>query len=147
MAASRFRSLMLRGLAVLGIVFVLIQLIQPERTNPPVVSEIDAPPAVAAILERACYDCHSHETDWPWYAYLAPVSWWVVDHVNHGRGDLNFSDWPVLDFEALEHAFHDIDEQIAEDEMPLKSYRLLHPEARLTPEEKQTLRTWARSGG
>ena len=100
---------------------------------------------MAEVLERACYDCHSHETDWPWYSYVAPVSWWVVEHVDHGRGDMNFSDWPVLDFEEQEHLFRDIDEQIAEDKMPLKNYRILHSEARLSEKEKEALRGWARS--
>lgn len=81
----------------------------------------------------------------PWYSYVAPVSWWVADHVHHGRGDLNFSQWPVLDLEELEHSFHDIDEQIAKGEMPLKSYLILHPEARLSEEDRAALRRWARS--
>ncbi|NIM01898.1 MAG: hypothetical protein GTN89_13935, partial [Acidobacteria bacterium] len=88
---------------------------------------------------------HSHETGWPWYAYVAPVSWWLSHHVHDGREDLNFSQWPVLDFEKLEHNFREIDEQIAEDEMPLRSYVLLHPGARLSDQEKETLRDWARS--
>ena len=145
MASSRLRTLARWGALALMAVFLLLQLKQPERTNPPVESEIHAPPKIAAILERACYNCHSHRTDWPWYAYVAPVSWWVVDHVNHGRGDLNFSQWPVLDFEELEHNFRDIDEQIAKGEMPLKSYLILHPEARLSEEDKTTLRRWAQS--
>ena len=65
--------------------------------------------------------------------------------MDHARDDLNFSQWPVLDFEELEHNFRDIDEQIAKDEMPLKSYRILHPEARLSGEEKDALRRWAQS--
>jgi hypothetical protein len=129
----------------LAAVFLLLQFKQPHRTNPPIESAINAPAEIAAILERSCYACHSHETDWPWYAYVAPVSWWVVDHVEHGRGDLNFSQWPVLDFEELEHSFRDIDEQIAKGEMPLTSYLILHPGARLSDAEKDALRRWARS--
>lgn len=145
MAASRFRRLAARSALGLGALLLVIQLWQPERTNPPVQSEIQAPPEIAAILERACYDCHSHETEWPWYAYVAPVSWWVVDHVHDARGDLDFSEWPVLDFEELEHNFKEIDEQIAKGEMPLKSYLLLHREARLTGEDRAALRRWAQS--
>ncbi len=132
------------ALAMLAM-FLLLQLKQPDRSNPPVESAINAPAEIAAILERSCYACHSYETDWPWYAYVAPVSWWVVEHVNHGRGDLNFSDWPVLDFEALEHTFRDIDRQIATDEMPLKSYLIMHRDARLSDEDKAALRRWAQS--
>ena len=145
MASSRLRRVARWFGLSLAILFVLSQFKQAERSNPPVTSEINAPPEIAVILERSCYDCHSHETDWPWYAYVSPVSWWVVDHVEHGRGDLNFSQWPVLDFEELEHNFRDIDEQIAKDEMPLKSYLFLHPEARLSDEDKDALRRWAQS--
>lgn len=139
------KKVLLAVLAIGTLGFLGVQMKQPERTNPPVVSEVVAPPEVAAILERACYDCHSNETAWPWYSYVAPVSWWVVEHVDHGRKDLNFSDWPVLDFEELEHAFHDIDEQIEKGEMPLPSYLRMHPEARLSEADKRTLRAWAQS--
>jgi len=145
MASARVRTwarrIFLSGLAV----FLLLQLLQPDRSNPPVVSEIDAPREIAAILERSCYNCHSNRTKWPWYAYVAPVSWWVVDHVHEGRDDLNFSDWPVLDFEELADNFHDIDEQIAKDEMPLTSYLLMHPSARLSDADKAALRRWAQA--
>ena len=145
MARSRLRKLALWFGLSLVVVFLLLQLKQPDRTNPPVESAIDAPAEIAAILQRSCYDCHSHQTEWPWYSYVAPVSWWVGEHVEHARGDLNFSRWPVLDFEELEHMFHEIDEQIAKGEMPLKSYLILHPGARLSDEEKDALRRWAQS--
>ena len=145
MAKSRLRKLALWFVVGLAVVFLLMQFKQPDRTNPPVESEINAPAEIAAILERSCYNCHSHETDWPWYSYVAPVSWWVGEHVEHARGDLNFSQWPVLEFEELEHMFHEIDEQIAKGEMPLNSYLILHSEARLNDEEKAALRSWAQS--
>ena len=145
MATSRLRKLLKWFGLSLVVVFLLMQLKQPDRTNPPVESAIEAPPEIAAILQRSCNDCHSHQTEWPWYSYVAPVSWWVGEHVEHARGDLNFSRWPVLDFEALEHMFEEIDEQIGKDEMPLKSYLILHPEARLSDEDKAALRGWAQS--
>lgn len=129
----------------LAAVFLLAQFKQPDRTNPAVKSEIKAPAEIAAILERACYNCHSNETDWPWYSYVAPVSWWVADHVEHARRDLNFSDWPVLDFEKVEHAFHEIDEQISKGTMPLASYVRVHPEARLSDTDRDALRRWAKA--
>jgi len=133
------------GFAV-AIVLALIQLIPADRTNPPVRIDVDAPDEVKEILRRACYDCHSHETRWPWYSRVAPVSWWIADHVEHGRGDLNFSEWPALDFYAQELAFKDIEEQITKGEMPLRNYTILHPEARLTDDERETILRWARSG-
>jgi len=142
---SKRRKIVVTLVIVLAVVMLGMQFKQPDRTNPPVESEIDAPPAVAAILERACYACHSNETTWPWYSYVAPVSWWVAEHVEHGRGDLNFSTWPARDLEALEHAFHEIDEQIEKGEMPLPSYLRMHPEARLSDEDRATLREWAKA--
>jgi len=133
------------GFAV-AIVLALIQLIPADRTNPPVRIDVDAPDEVKEILRRACYDCHSHETRWPWYSRVAPISWWIADHVEHGRGDLNFSEWPALDFYAQELAFKDIEEQITKGEMPLRNYTILHPEARLTDDERETILRWARSG-
>ena len=143
---SRRRRLAMRiGLGAM-VVFVVLQFKQPDRSNPPVVSEVDAPPEVARILERSCYNCHSNRTAWPWYAYVAPVSWWVADHVEEGRGDLNFTDWPMLDFEAIEHSLHDIDKQVSSGEMPLPQYLWLHPEARLSDDDKATVLEWARKG-
>ncbi|HZM17560.1 MAG TPA: heme-binding domain-containing protein [Candidatus Krumholzibacteria bacterium] len=122
--------------------FGIAQAMPVERTNPPVEWDVDAPAEVAAILRGACYDCHSHETRWPWYSRVAPVAWIVARHVEHGRGDLNFSQWPRLDLEAQEHAFHDIEEQISHRKMPLRSYTWMHPEARLTEAQRQALLTW-----
>jgi len=140
---GRIRSLLRwAGLSLVGIL-VVIQFFPAERTNPPVVAEIVAPEEVMTILDRACYDCHSNRTRWPWYSRVAPLSWWLVEHVDDGRGDLNFTEWPMLDFETQELAFHDIEEQIAEGEMPLFSYLLLHPGARLSEAEKRTLIDWA----
>jgi hypothetical protein len=146
MNVSRRRKLAQRAGLALAALFLLVQFVQPDRSNPPVVSEVHAPPQVAAILERSCYDCHSNRTEWPWYAYVAPVSWWVADHVEEGRGDLNFSDWPVVDFEAVDDSLRDIEKQVAKGEMPLPQYLWLHPEARLSDEDKEALLDWARSG-
>jgi hypothetical protein len=145
MTGGAWRVARWAGLAVV-VVLALIQLIPSDRTNPPVQFDVDAPDEVKEILRRACYDCHSHETRWPWYSRVAPISWWIVDHVEHGRGDLNFSEWPVLDFYAQELSFKDIEEQITKGEMPLRSYTILHPEARLTDDERETILRWARSG-
>jgi hypothetical protein len=145
MAMSGWRSWLRWVLVGLIGVFVLIQFVPVDRSNPAVRTEIDAPEKIAAILRRSCYDCHSYETRWPWYSRIAPVSWWLVDHVEHGRGDLNFSEWPVFDFEAQELAFEDIEEQIVKGEMPLRSYLILHPGARLDEDDREVLLRWARS--
>jgi hypothetical protein len=134
----------IRGAALIAAAILIgMQMIPVDRSNPPVQSEIQAPDSVMTILKRACYDCHSNQTNWPWYSYLAPASWFVVRHVNHGRGDLNFSEWPAFDFEAQELTMSDIHEQIEHEEMPLSSYLLLHPGARLTGDDRRILLHWA----
>ena len=136
----------LRWSAIVVVAFlVLIQFIPVDRTNPPVEADVFAPDAVKEILRKACFDCHSHETEWPWYSRVAPVSWWMADHVADARADLNFSRWPLFDYEARRHLLGDIEEEVREGEMPLWSYRLGHPEARLTAEEKDILLDWARA--
>lgn len=122
------------GLSLVTLAGLLaIQAVPVERTNPPVRS---APrwdsPRTEALARRACYDCHSNETKWPAYARLAPVSWWVARHVRDGRRHLNFSEAP---FREAEEAAG----EVLEREMPLRSYTLAHPEARLSREETREL--------
>lgn len=131
---------------LLGIVFLLvgIQLVPVERTNPPVTAEIQAPAEVQAILKRACYDCHSNETVWPWYSYIAPISWRVAGHVDHGRGNLNFSTWGNLPIDEREKLRREIWEEVEEAGMPLPDYLRMHSEARLSQQDVATLTAWAR---
>ena len=145
MVTSRRRT-NLRWLVVgLVVAFLVLQFVPVDRVNPPVGLNVDAPAEVEAILRRACYDCHSHETRWPWYSRVAPLSWWIADHVEHGRGDLNFSQWPTFDFVEQGMALEDIEQQVREGEMPLSSYLILHPEARLSDEDRKRLLDWAGS--
>jgi hypothetical protein len=137
-------------LAALAIVLVLIQVIQPKKTNPPVISSraltahVDVPEPVQAIMKRACYDCHSNETVWPWYSHVAPVSWMVVDDVNTGRSHVNLQDWEAQEneSEAKEHLGL-MCKEVREKAMPLFSYRLMHRDSRLSPEEVNTVCTWS----
>jgi len=145
MASSRLRTAVRWSALGLGIVFLALQFVPVDRDNPPVERDVDAPSEVAAILRRACYDCHSHETRWPWYSHVAPLSWWIAEHVEHGRADLNFSQWPMFDLFEQGMALEDIEEQIRKGEMPLNSYLILHPEARLSKEDREVLLEWARS--
>src|ERR1700690_2763813 len=95
------KSVTKKILAGIAVVAVVLQFIKPAGKNPPVTTGHDLfagsdapPPPVAALLRAACYDCHSNETKWPWYASVAPVSWWLENHVADGREHLNFSEWP-----------------------------------------------------
>jgi hypothetical protein len=136
----------LTGLAA---VFALLQLANPTRTNPPVTPGHDLlatnapPPEIAARLRAACYDCHSYETRWPWYSRIAPASWLVADDVKDGRERLNFSEWPHDQPERAAKRLERISEEVGYRNMPPGKYTLLHPDARLTAAQCQTLIEWA----
>ncbi|HEX7357724.1 MAG TPA: heme-binding domain-containing protein [Ignavibacteriaceae bacterium] len=131
---------MKKFLIALVVLFVGIQFIPVERTNPPVTSEVNAPADVKAILKKACYDCHSNETNWVWYTKVAPSSFLAVKDVNDGRKHLNFSEWNVNKESKYKEEIWD---EIREEQMPPWQYKIIHSEAKLTPEEKNLLRNWA----
>jgi len=129
------------ALWIVGILIV-IQLIPVQRTNPPVTADIEAPEAVKAILKTSCYDCHSHESTWPWYSKVAPVSWLVVHDVNEGREELNFSTWGELPVDKQHKALEESIEEIEEGEMPMPVYLLTHKDATVTDAQLATLKAW-----
>lgn len=122
------------GVALLALA---IQVIPYGRNhdNPPVLAEPNwDTPRTRELAVRACYDCHSNESDWPWYSNIAPLSWLIQRDVDEGRESLNFSEWGSREFELDEIA-----EVIEEGEMPPQVYLIQHPEARLTPAEMEDL--------
>lgn len=135
-------------LLALLVVVIAIQLVPVNRDNPPVNAEQDfitmtkPTPEVAAILKSACYDCHSNETRYPWYSRIAPVSWWLKDHINEGREELNFSVWGTYKAKRIDHKLKEAAELVNEGEMPMDSYTWMHADARLTADQKKTLTTW-----
>ena len=129
-------------LIVVAVAVIAIQLVPVDRSNPPVTGEVEAPAAVVEVLRTSCYDCHSNETRWPWYAYVAPVSWLVAEDVEHGREHVNFSTWTQDDAEEQAEHLEEIWEEVEEGEMPLKKYLLLHGDARLTDAGRDVLRSW-----
>ena len=94
---------------------------------------------VEGILRNACYDCHSNETKFPWYAHVAPVSWWLSDHIQEGREELNFSDWGTYSEKRSDHKLEECIELVEEGEMPLNSYTWTHGNAVLSDTDKSTL--------
>jgi hypothetical protein len=134
----------------LVVLLVVIQAVRPAKTNPAIdesrtiQAHAQVTPEVSAILERSCYDCHSNKTIWPWYSQVAPVSWLLVSDVNDGRKDLSFSDWARYDAKRVARKLQEICEQIEKGEMPLKSYLLIHPAAKLSDSDKQILCDWAK---
>ncbi len=131
-------------LAILAL-FLAAQFVQPDRTNPPAsaaasFAAVAKPaPEVAAIFQRACADCHSHETTWPWYSRVSPVSWLVANDVKEGRAHLNLSEWSFLGPEASRLKLKAACKEVRAGEMPLWQYKLMHPEARLSPADIEKL--------
>jgi hypothetical protein len=144
------KFLKLAALAV-GVLFISVQFVRPNQTNSPVEpartleSHVSVTPEVAGIFERACKDCHSNQTDWPWYAQVAPVSWYVVEHVNHGRREMNFSEWSTYDREQADWLLGAMCMTAERGRMPLASYTRLHHVAKLSPADVQTLCAWSRT--
>jgi len=136
------------GFAVL---FLAAQLVRPAKTNPAsdesraIQSHVEINSEVSDILRRACYDCHSNATKWPWYSRVAPVSWLIVSDVNDGRRHLNFSEWAAYDRSKAAKKMHEIDEEVSIKAMPISSYTLLHPEARLSDQERTIVTDWAKA--
>ena len=103
------------------------------------------PLAVQGLLQRACYDCHSNNTKYPWYAEVQPVRWWLDSHIKDGKRHLNFSEFGSYTAKRANHKMKQTAEQVESGEMPLPSYTWMHPEARLTPQEIKLLADWARA--
>lgn len=137
------KKLVLIFFGFLFLLFGAAQLIRPDMTNPQVQaamlidSNASIPAEVKPIFKRACADCHTHETKYPWYSYVTPVNWWLKDHIDEGREHMNLS----LSMDEVD----DICKEVSSGEMPLPSYTWGHPEAVLTAQEKQTLCDWAQA--
>lgn len=132
-------------------VLLLIQLIPVDRDNIPVdpaadfVNITEAPAEVTAILKRSCYDCHSNETVYPQYAYIAPFSWSVKHHVNKGRKHVNFSQWGAYNTEQKQGILEKTWQVLEDRKMPLPVYISYHEEAGLTPEDRKMLAEYFKS--
>ena len=144
------KVLKLAGYGLLA-VFIIAQFFRPERNNPPtdaartLQAHVQVPSNVDAILQRACQDCHSHNTSWPWYSNISPVSWFVAEHVNDGRRHLNFSDWAKYDAKRADHKLEEVIEMVEQREMPLASYLTLHSHAKLSDEDIRAVVEWAKA--
>ena len=134
-----------RILAGIGVVFLAFQLVPIDRENPPVETEIPAPPEVRQVLERACYDCHSNESQWPWYGYVAPASWLVAYDIEEAREHMNFSTWNRYDREEQLHLIEEVWEEVDEGEMPPFFYTPLHSHANLDANDRDLLRAWSQA--
>ena len=140
-----------RSLLFLIILAGLIQFARPEKTNPGsnparhIKAVMPVRPEVAAALNRSCNDCHSNNTVWPWYSNVAPVSWLVINDVNEGREELNFSSWGAYKGEKQQKLLGEICKEVSSGEMPGAAYLLAHPQARLTQAERTAICSWTQT--
>ncbi len=138
------------GLLLLA-TLVIIQFIRPEKNvtkaSTAFAGDISTvyhvPAEVDVILKNSCYDCHSNNTSYPWYANFQPVAWWLNDHVVEGKKEVNFSEFASYAPRRKYRKLEEVIEMVEENEMPLASYTLIHREANLTAEQKLSLSNWA----
>ncbi len=129
-------------------VFIVIQFFRPKKnrsaeiTANHIYSMYPASPEVKAVLDKACNDCHSNNTKYPWYAQVQPVTWWLNNHIKDGKRHLNFSEFGASRIARQYKKLEECNEQVKEAEMPLNSYTWIHKNAILTDKEKETLAYW-----
>lgn len=141
-----FRWTVIRWI-LLGLLLLLValQFVPVDQVNPPVAAEVPASAHVRAILRRACYDCHSNETVWPWYSHIAPLSWLLVRDVQEGRAELNFSMWNQYSTKKQVKKLQKSWKEVQKGDMPPWYYLPLHRDACLSVEDRAALHTWALS--
>ena len=145
---KRIRILLIAGVVGFGVLQVFPAKIfgiptQDIGTNPPKRYKLDAPPEVQAILQRSCNDCHTNETEWPFWARIAPGSWLMARDVHNGRNHLNFSEWAEVDDDERQTDFETAWEQVETGAMPKWFYVYpLHMKARLSEADKATLKAF-----
>ncbi len=138
---------------LLGIaaVLLILQFFQIDKTNPEADPALDfmnihnPPGQIASMLKTACYDCHSYHTRYPWYTYTQPLAWWIEDHIDHGREELNFSEWATYSDRRADHKLEEAVEYTLNEEMPLPSYLIAHGDADLSDEQRKILADWFES--
>jgi len=139
-------------LVVLLVILVAIQFIRPDKNIGNSYGANDITQAIATsnevktILDKACMDCHSNNTAYPWYNNIQPIAFWLNNHVEEGKEELNFSEFKTYKLKRQDHKLEEIVEMIDENEMPLSSYTIIHKEAKLTDSEKQLIIDWANAG-
>lgn len=134
---------------ILLALLVVIQFIRPEKNSGEaygandITKAVNVPADVKNILERACNDCHSNHTDYPWYTNIQPLGWWINHHVEEGVHHLNFSEFNTYKIRRKLHKLEEVAEQVKEGEMPMSSYTLIHSNAKLSQQEQDLLIKWA----
>jgi len=136
---------------VLLIILIVIQFFHPARNKaegeqPNNVSKLyPVSSEVKNILDKACMDCHSNNTAYPWYSKIQPVDWWMTHHVNEGKRELNFDEFATYNLRRQYHKLEEVMKQVKDNEMPISSYTWIHKDAILTTAEQNGLINWADS--
>ena len=139
-----------RFLQIFLLAFIVIQFIRPAKNNSTNINTNDitatyaVPKEVQNILVTSCYDCHSNYTNYPWYANIQPVAWWLNDHVEEGKRKLNFDEFTKYPYYRQYHKLEEVIEEVEESEMPLYSYTIIHGNAKLSDAQKTELIDWAK---
>lgn len=142
---SKTKKILIALLAIL----IIIQFIKPEKNRSvadmpnDIFAHYEATDDIRQLVHTACYDCHSNNTAYPWYAEIQPVAWWLADHVKEAKSELNFSEFATYSPKKGDHKLEEFVEMLKKGEMPLKSYTILHSEANLTAKQVADLSTWA----
>lgn len=135
-------------LVLLAVAVTAVQFIRPEKNisneapQTAITQHFPVPQTIQSVLQRSCYDCHSNNTAYPWYAEVQPLGWWLSKHVRDGKKGVNFDEYAGYRLMKQYRRFNDIIEQVQEDKMPLPSYLVVHRYAKLTTEEKDELVRW-----
>jgi len=135
-------------LITLLIVFVAVQIKTTDKTPIKIMPKSDfltleeAPPNVTKLIQSACYDCHSNQTQYPWYSYVAPVSWWLEGHINKGRSKVNFSLWDQYTPDQKDALKNESADLIEKKWMPILTYKITHADARLNEAQRRMLIDW-----
>lgn len=132
------------------VVVIAMQFYRPEKNiasgdhTAAFLAETNPPQRVKVVLEETCYDCHSNNTIYPWYNNIAPVSYWMANHVKDGKKHLNFSDWKNYSSKKKDHKLEELVEEIENGNMPLKEYTWTHETSRLTSAQRELIMKWAK---
>lgn len=133
---------------VVAIIFISIQFYSPTKNISPgnhtstFIKETNPSPEITTLLKTSCYDCHSNDTAYPWYNNIAPISYWMANHVNEGKEHLNFSEWSTYSNDKKDHLLEELEEEAVKGEMPLKEYTWMHGDAKLSDYEVENLVRW-----
>jgi hypothetical protein len=142
------KKILKRIFQLLLLAFIAIQFFRPEKNIAAMasVNNISAkyavPENVHAIFKVSCYDCHSNNTKYPWYNNIQPVAWWLKNHVDEGKREINFDEFATYSPRRQYKKFREINSQLEQDEMPLQSYTIIHGDAKLSKEQKVLVYTW-----